>query len=516
MFCILSLQAIVGVTPRACAQNSAQLDDYLELEIGRVDETYALIERFGQQVWPGWTTYLEPEFYVDFPNGVNLLVARSGLKIEGYELVPGRSVRGNAVYVNRKNILPIQLKQPLGGGGNGGDSVRIRLAQWQGTPERDTSISSETQILLGLHELFHCYQYRFPAFKAVAEGGKAGKNPSGTFTVDLNYAKWSSVEGRALLGANDAKDNAELREYMEDYLVARHEKQKGMPPDVIATEQAIQNSEGTAEYSNTKTAMLVRDAGYKGTENHKGDLFFRGFGQMDAYLDEYLQVATKQTMDETLDTLVKYYKFGALECFALDRLADGWKKNYFTSGKTLDTVLAETLRLTPADEDRIRTRLATKYKITEIEAKHRPVIEKRDEALAMIAARKGRHYVVDFSKLGKSDIVQIRFDYSKPHVRLGVHTIFAHGAGSITLGEVEMATADVPLEGFLRTWEWIDTEAKPQVKGYELTVGNQTGDVLKDVVFTTKGFTLKAPEVQLAENKDKDEVRIFVLSKVKR
>jgi hypothetical protein len=516
VLCIVIIESVFGLAPHARAQSSALLEDYLEIELTRVDEAYALVEQFGQQVWPGWTNYLEPEFYVDFPNGVHLLVARPGRTVEGYERVAGRSIRGNAVYVHRKDIMPIPLRQPLGGGGNGGESVRIRLTQWQGTPETNLQISSEKQILIGVHELFHCFQHRFPSFEAIGDQSKTAKNPSGTFTVDLNYAKWSSVEGRALLGAHDAKDVREVREYMKDYLVARREKQKGMPPAVIATEQEIQNSEGTAEYSNTKMAMIVRDAKYKGTANHGGDSFFRGFAHMDDYLQEELQEGTKQTMDMTMDTLVKYYKFGALESFALDRLSRGWKKNFLASGKTLDDVVSDVLRLKPADEERIKGRLAAKYNTAEVEAKHRATLEKRDQALALIAGRKGRHYVVDFSKLGKSDIVAIQYDYSKPNVRLGIHVIHPHGAGLVTLGEVEIAYAYVPVESFLRTWDWIDTEAKPGEKGYELKAGSQDGDVLKDVTFTTKGFTLKAPEVQIVEDKEKDEVRVLILSKVKR
>jgi hypothetical protein len=154
--------------------------------------------------------------------------------------------------------------------------------------------------------------------------------------------------------------------------------------------------------------------------------------------------------------------------------------------------------------------------MAEIEAKHRPAIEERDQALALIAARKGRHYIVDFSKLQRSDVIAVEADYSKQHVHLGVHVIFPQGAGIVKLGEVEISAANTPIEKFLRTVEWIDTESKAGEKGYDLKVGSQDGDVLKDVVLTTKGFTLKAPEVQITEDKEKDEVRVLILSKAKR
>jgi hypothetical protein len=523
ILCVVTIGVVCGLVPEAQAQQPGassvtRLDDYVEVELGRVDEAYTLIERFGPQVWPGWTNYLEPEFYVNFPNNVRLLVGSPDHAPEGFERVAGRTLHGKAVHLNRKNELPIKLTQPLGGGGNGGPSVQIHLMQWPSNPKyvpNDGGIS-ETQILVEVHELFHCLQEHYPAFLKIEEQDKGGSVAFGTFTVDLNYAKWSSVEGRALLGAYDAKDTKSVREYLEDYLAARHEKQKDMPPAIIAVEQGRQNPEGTANYSNLKMAMVIRDAKYTGSNDHAGDTFFFKFAYMDDYLRDQLRGRTTHAMDDTMDTLRKYYQYGALESFVLDRLAPNWKKTFLESGKTLDDVASDILKLTPANEERIKARLSTKYNMAEIEAKHRPVIEERDQALALIAGRKGRHYIVDFSKLQKNDVIAIQPDYSKKYVQLGVHVIFPQGAGIVKLGEVEISTANTPIERFLRTVDWIDTESKAGEKGYELKAGSQDGDVLKDVTFTTKGFTLKAPEVQITEDKEKNEVRVLILSKAKR
>ena len=66
----------------------------------------------------------------------------------------------------------------------------------------------------------------------------------------------------------------------------------------------------------------------------------------------------------------------------------------------------------------------------------------------------------------------------------------------------------------LWTVEWVDTSAADGVKGYELTCREQAGGVCKGAEFKTAGFTLKAPEVELAETGN--EVRITILSKVAR
>jgi hypothetical protein len=496
------------------------LEDYIEIELSRVDEAYSLIERFGQRVWPGWTNYLEPEFYLNFPNSVRVLVGSPHHVPEGFEPIAGRTLHGRALYINRKDEMPIKLGSLTSTGGNGGPSVQIYFAQLPATPfikPSDGGIS-ETDILVDVHELFHCFQHQIKAYKAANDRVDAITKGSGPFLADLNYAKWSSVEGRALLGAYDAKDKKSVREYLEDYLVARREKQKGMPAFMIATEENEQVSEGTAEYANDKMAMLVRDAKYTGSNDHAGDQFYSKFAAMNAYIDRHLREQTTYSMDATTDTGMKYYQFGALICLALDRVSPKWKLNFFQSGKTLDDVVSGVLRLKPADEERIEARLATKYNMAEIEAKHRPVIEQRDQALAVMAGRKGRRFVVDFSKLPKRDVVALAWDYTKPMVKIGARFIFLKGMGPVKLAQVEVATADTPVDYLIptRTVEWIDTELTAGDKGYELKAGSQDGDVLKDVTLTTKGFTLKAPEVQIVENKDKDEVRVLILSKVNR
>jgi hypothetical protein len=506
-------------------QNAASapvsLEPYIELELARVDEAYALIGRFGQQVWPGWDNYLEPEFYVNFPNNVQLLVGSPDHAPEGFERVAGRSLHDKAVYINRKSEVPIKLTQLMSTGGNGGPSVQIYLAQWPNDPHyvptNDGGIS-EAGILVNVHELFHCFQYQFEVYEAGSKALEALEKASGPFVTDLNYTKWSSVEGRALLGAYDAKDVKSMRQYLKDYLAARHEKQKGMPAFMVAKEENTQLSEGTAEYANDKMAMLVRDATYAGTGALAGDPLFFKFAHMDDYLKHHLHEQTTYSMDSTMDSGMKYYQYGALESLVLDRLAPHWKKNFFQSGKTLDDVASKVLKLKPADEEQIKARLSAKYNMAEIEAKHRPAIEKRDQALASVANRKGRHYVIDFSKLPKNDLTSMQRDFSKEMIMVGPRFIYPHGLGQMTLEQVELTTGDTPIDNAIstRTFEWIDTESKPGEKGYELEVGSQDGDVLKDVVLTTKGFTLKVPEVQLIEDKEKDEVRVLILSKVKR
>jgi hypothetical protein len=100
-------------------------------------------------------------------------------------------------------------------------------------------------------------------------------------------------------------------------------------------------------------------------------------------------------------------------------------------------------------------------------------------------------------------------------MRLGVEQIFVNGIERLTLGDVSLTSVDTPMHRpWLWTVEWVDTHAADGVKGYELTCRERAGSVCKGAEFKTAGFTLKAPEVELADSGN--EVRVTILSKVAR
>jgi hypothetical protein len=125
-----TMVAAIATAGGAGAQTTPKLEPYLEIELQRLEEAYAVLDRFATDIWPGWTNYLEPEFQVQCPNLVFLIVGPRTAVPDGYQVVEGRAVRGKPVYVNRKDELPIKLQPPLGGGGGGGLTIRIRLQQF--------------------------------------------------------------------------------------------------------------------------------------------------------------------------------------------------------------------------------------------------------------------------------------------------------------------------------------------------------------------------------------------------
>jgi hypothetical protein len=539
---VAAIVAVVATAGTAGAQTKTKLEPYLEIEVQRLEETYTVLERFAKDIWPGWTNYLDPEFQVQFPNLVFLIVGPRTAVPDGYQLVEGRTVHGKPVYINRKEELPIKLQPPLGGGGGGGLTIRIRLQQFPMRPDvkppekaaakGDRPFEphydvSEAQILLYVHEFFHGFQTiaipgrapkPTPAVSQAAEKPPAlppAPRRSGPrepdIVVTLDYSTYSNVEALALKAACAAVDAKQARERLSDYLVARHFKQKTMVPREIEFENETQRSEGTALYSDTKMASLILAARYGGNGKHEGDPAFSSWRGMRSYLDEKLARQIEYSGSSTLDTLSKYYVFGAHLCFIFDRISPKWKTAFFQSQKSLDKVVEETLKLTEADERRIAAGLEARYKVSDVRAKHKKVLDERDAAIALVKSRQGKRYIVDFERTKE-------FFDTMPRgksVRLGVEQIFVNGIERLTFGDISLTSIDTPMHRpWLWTVEWVDTGAADGVKGYELTCRERVGAVCKGAEFKTAGFTLNAPEVELSDTGK--EVRITILSKVAR
>jgi len=526
------------------AFSQTQLDPYLELELKRIEEAYRLMDRFAGTIWPGWDNFNDIQFSVQYPNLVFLLIGPRGKVPDGYVQIADRKFRGKTVYLNRKEELPIKLHPPLVGGGGGGLSIRIMLQQAETTPEAAAAAiaknvqekkpgfqppcSSESEILLYIHEFFHGYQ-KGVAEKVQAEEEKRkkeGKPPlqkpkpdflfldEPDFEVNPDYSVYSNIEGLALLDAFREKDKAKALESFKDYSVAREINHgKFMTRFAAAQEAEGTLMEGTASYSDAKMAMLIREKTYKPAMGQADDPFFFDFKYVDGYAYEKSVSSIEYVFGDTLDTLGKCYTFGLFQCLLLDRFFPGWKKGLFESGLNLDEITAAKLKLSAGEKAAVAERLKTKYNAEALYAKHTPVIKNRDEIRSLVLAPKGKKYIVDFQRTKEFIIPDGRGRF----VVVGVKGYYLNGLKEFKTGDVVLTTWNTPIhKPFIYSIEWTDTEAKPEEKGYTFYYEKQDGAVYKNVVFSTAGFTLKAPEVEIKDDKDKNEFRIFILSKVAR
>lgn len=493
------------------------LEPYIEIELTRIEETWNLLDTFGPEVWPGWNNHPAIQFKVQFPNLVFMIVNPQQDVPEGYELVPGRTVKGRAVYLNRREQLPGTLNPPLHGGGQGDTEIRIRLRESmrEGMPKPSTKedlerlreyLNSDGQIILYIHEYFHTFQEH--AWK-----GWNLKNTRIRFSVNTEYSALSEIEGRALAAAYKEKDDRIAREFLKDYIVARDLKHTFMTPEAVLKETYTNLEEGLAVYAETRMARLIREKidSYKPVINENTDPFFAGYKYMDRYVEEKTLGSVEHVSKMTLDNGQKYYTYGALEAYLLDRFSPRWKEGFFEKETDLDQRVRDFLSLSEKEKKSVAKRLKTKYPYEEIFTRHGAVIKERDDALALVAGLKGKKFVVDwgntkdfffFTPQGKS-------------VTIGVQTIFHEGFQPFSQGEVEMTSPKI-LINKTGIWnlEWVDQKPDPSNKGYELTYQAKDGDVYKKAVVKTGGFTLKAPELKIEETEG--EVKFLILSKVSR
>ncbi len=531
-----------------------KLEPYIELELKRLEETYRLLDTYSRKIWPDWSNYMEIEFRVQYPNLVQLLVGPRDNKVPaGYELVPDRTLRGKKIYVNRKDELPIKVQPPLNGGGKGGLTIRIFMDQIRiDQAEADKAVaqaiaeknftfspagSSDNEIILYVHEFFHGYQRRAMMNRAEAleKARKEGKLPAEPakpeepgkrpaedrdregegFQANAGYATYSNIEGLALTAAFMEKDKAKALESLKDYMVAREIKQaQFMTPEAAAEESDEALSEGSAVYANTRMLMLIRDGKYKPSLTKKDDPFFYGYRFADGKIAEDTTGAMERDKENTLSTL-KCYSYGAYQCFALDRFFPGWNKGLYEKGLNLDQVTAARLKLAAKEKAAIAERLKTRYGYDKLYAKHAAVVTDRDEIMNIVKSRKGRTYIIDMEKT--RDFVYAMGRRNGRSITVSVSGYYVNGIEDLKLGDIELTTWNTPIhKPFLYTIEWTDTEVKPDEKNYTFHYEKKEGDIYKNVIFTTPGFTLKAPEVRIREIKEKNQFRIDVLTKVSR
>ncbi len=492
-----------------------QTPEYVRIELKRLEETWRLLDQGAEKVWPGWNGYRDVPFRFSYPNGVILLVGHPDPP-DGYDLVQGLEASGKKVYIDRRLEVPLPIKAPLLGGGGPlpfGKTSRVETVDLRmrdatikdppepGQPAKEIPdalrVASENQILINIHEIFHCfqrkvYQYRYGNLR---------------FNPDLEYALYADVESRALANAYAASDDSAAREYLKDFLVARSLKRKSMTELEQNQESEDELMEGTAVYAETRLLQLLKE-GYSPRLTVQDDPFFLGFRDLDFFLSEKSD-RLKESGLGSLEARGKCYAYGSFQALLLTRLFPGWQKDFFQKGRLLTDDITKALAIKEKEREDISARLEERYKISELRTKH-ATIGRRDAAYASIQARQGRTYIVNFKPTG---------DYVIPEgygdsFRIGLMELFPDGIRQLKINEVLFAGQKTPImEDQLYYLKWVDTDWKPGEKGYELTFGRSGGpDIYYDAEVKTRGFTLKAPKIRLSDGARR--VKITVLAKV--
>lgn len=492
--------AVTQTTPGMPLLERKNFDACIEVELKRLDEVYQLLDTFAERIWPGWNAQDHVEFQVRFPNGAALLMNPQKAIPQGYSLMTRKTKKGHSVYLNELEVVPAALVQPLTGTGQASNAtvrIKLRLPDEETKNDNLWTSASDEMILIYVHELFHCYQE--PFLSKYSEGDQKAFLE---FSATPEFAVYSEIERAALLSAFTESDKGTALEFFKDYFVANRARHRRLPRPVSLAEDFGAFIEGTAMYAQIKMGQWIKETHYRPLISRKDDGFFSGFERVDEINQKYSTVPMERFKSLPLAIGSKHYSYGLFTCLLLDRFFPDWKRNLMARGITQNAAIERYLGLSSSEMNSIGERIRKKYNWDALYAGFAATIKERDDTLALVKVRKGKKYVVNFETLKERPRFVPRMG-KRFRVGAGVEAVFPQGIEKVSSGEVELETINAPFfRSSTGTIEWIDIDARPGEKGYELTYDENKGNVFKRAVLKTRGFILKAPEIRLEEGKD--------------
>jgi hypothetical protein len=501
------------------------IDLAIETELKLLREVHVLLDRFAEKIWPGWAGYKTLDFTLNFPNRAVVVVTQNERLPKRFKILPGVTMNEKAVYIDRTKELSGRINPGMSINGHGDISgvTMILMSPLETAGARPASRPSPeekplrsldesmrlTRMMIYVHEAYHSLQA-----KLMIEAQKAGlmKSRGGMgsdFDANLEYSIYADLEGKALLKAYQEKDKAKALEYLKDSWVAREIKHKAMSEGAATTDARTTQAEGTATYANLEMPMQVKETGYQSEVPKEDQVIYGAFKYLDEYIIKEGISKLEEVAGRTLEVTQRPYIYGAFQCLLLDRFLPQWKTGLFEKDRTLDDVIDEFLKLSAEEKSGITERLKKDHAFSDISAKHSRVIKDRDDTVQLIYSRKGKKYLIDVRQAQRGFEINPR---NQEHVVLYKgDQLFPHGLIKYIYGSLNLVSEDTPMRFSFsqRALEWVDTEAKPGEKGYELKYSEKAEDMYKNITLTTKGFKMTAKAIKIAE--DGDTVKISII-----
>jgi hypothetical protein len=489
-----------------------ELPDAVKITLKRLEETYHVLDAVSQDIWPGWTNYREFPFLFNFENGLRVLVGHPYPPADFTEL-PATKVSGKSVYVDRSKLEPMELAQPLSGGGGilpygqteSGDRisvVSITLARrMPGKEGPDEQFRTENQIILYIHELFHCFQEDHVRIAA----GNLRYNP------DADFALYSEIEGKALREAYKHQDPAKSQEFIKDFLTARELKRKSMTDLQRRQESSDDVREGTAVYSERRALELI-EAGYTAKLTSAEDPFYHGFKEMEKLGARYKK-RMQGSIDQVYDPKMKCYDYGGFQALLLQRHFPGWQEPFAKEPRFLDEELEKRIPLTPVDKEKVMKRFDTQYGLAEIKTRVDDLIAGRDAAYAKYKTQQGKAYIISFKEI--REFISSRVSDEEELPKLGLIYFYPEGLKSFEADDISFECGPDPaVIDQLYYIRYVDSDWKERENPVHVEYKRRDPDgTLHEATVKTPFFTLRAPKIRI---KDTDKrYKIWILARVK-
>ena len=477
---------------------SYRLPPLVLLELRHLEETYHVLDAVAARIWPGWKNYRQIPFLLRFQNGLRVLVNHPGPPAS-FELIESVTADGAKVFVDRSRTTSLPLVPPLRGEGallpygttpQGWPQTTVQMTfRPMSEKARRAGHISERQILVYLHELFHCFQE-----------DNIRRKPLGNLRLNPNvaFAAYSTVEGLALDRAYHEADGVHARQFVVDFLAARALKRRAsMTPQQEEQESTGDLTEGTAEYAEMRALEALRD-GFVPKLSSSGDRNYAGFKDAAAILKSYVEELRARIDDLLVEAHEKSYQYGCFQALLLQRFFPDWQEPFAFEVALLDRELRRRLNVSDGELAAAADRFEAVYGLGAIRERADKAITERDAAYRVVAARRGRSYIVSFREIGGVVLAPREGARSFP---LGYMQLFPAGVAETRADEVVLSAIRVPLQSdsLFRHLKVVDVAPEKASRPYLLSCRSRDGEICLGAAVRTPIFTLKAPKLRVKE-----------------
>ncbi len=487
-------------------------------DLNRIEELLHLTDEFGDAIWPGFDIRRIP-IAVNNDDRQELLVAHPDPPPE-FHPFGEHTMSGQQVMI----MDGCTRFGPRGGGWSvdiGGEETAYVSTLQEGQ-------STERYLSLLVHECFHVYQRRYRE----ADDGPRGNLPED----DPVYSALIGLESRILHTALTAAAGDEVRTLASMFVAVRHERRRDLAEELIRTEGEQEYNEGTATYAAARLDELISES--------------EGFQPLDAERDPHyygFQNATERHREALSGILPapslpisffhSQYQNGMAQCFILDRLRSGWKKEMREQGATQFELLERELPLDEEDEAELVAQAKERFDYLSLLEVQTRLVEERLALIRSLIQASGRRYRIyhgdiqsrfrwspkgpvytvpewlmnetdrrfGVSRLGDPEVT----DATEVIVVGGRATLWVGGIQPLERGDLRFESKDVPVLFRYDFLEWIDTDPEPEFADLHIGADTIEGDVYRGLRLTTDGFVLEIPVARV--HKTEEIVAIYPL-----
>jgi hypothetical protein len=194
-----------------------------------------------------------------------------------------------------------------------------------------------------IHESFHGFQGKTSFDKFSKAEFFAGISNEYPWNLQKNSAGWSK-EAELLLKAFETENDADIRQYIREYLDVRDERRKDaeLSEELIEYEKNREWLEGLAKYTELKIGLVADNKpDYEAVQDIQEQEDFHNYSKRENYFRNQLSEVPRAAGRRGES---RFYYGGMLQAMLLDRVYPDWKDEVFEEDIFLEDLLRHTVK----------------------------------------------------------------------------------------------------------------------------------------------------------------------------